>query len=210
MGIDTVRMAVRATDSINSGRVRAEQLWVNHDTNGTLQCTLLDRRSSVPLSDARVTCVIGDARIVQLDADARGEFRAEFPQGVYELVISARGELSLIIRGIGVLAGHHQRLTRALVPGDAVPDDQATAAIGGYLIDRLALPVVDAAVTATMAGGSVYTARSDKAGAYVIHAVAPGTYDVVVRAGTRVVSHESVTVAAERTFKRHDLKLVAL
>jgi hypothetical protein len=26
---------------------------------GTLFCTLVDRRSSVPLSDARVTCVIG-------------------------------------------------------------------------------------------------------------------------------------------------------
>src|SRR5665213_4160227 len=76
-----------------------ESLMPTVEPPGTLFCTLVDRRSSVPLSDARVTCVIGGG-IVQVDVDTRGEFRADFPQGVFDLVISARGELSLTLRGV--------------------------------------------------------------------------------------------------------------
>ena len=177
---------------------------------GILRCSLVDRRSGAPLSDARVTCVIADAGIVQVDADARGEFSAEFPQGVYEMLISARGELALIIRGVGVLAGHTQHVTRALIPGESVTDDHATSAIGGYIIDRLGHPVAHAAITAGVAGGRVYTAKSDRTGAYVVHAVEPGTYDVVVRSTSRVLSNEPVVVEAERRFKRHDLRILAL
>jgi len=72
---------------------------------GTLFCTLVDRRSSVRFGRARH---VRDRRgIVQVDVDSKGEFRADFPQGVFDLVISARGELSLTLRGIGVLAGQH-------------------------------------------------------------------------------------------------------
>src|ERR1700678_4789386 len=100
---------------------------------GTLFCMLVDRRSSVALADARVTCVIGGG-IVQVDVDSRGEFRADFPQGVFDLVISARGELSLTLRGIGILAGHTQRILRAFIPGEDDGADGAPAsAIGGQL-----------------------------------------------------------------------------
>jgi hypothetical protein len=188
---------------------------------GTLLCTLVDRRSSVPFSDARVTAVVG-AGIVQVDVDSRGEFRADFPQGVYELIISARGELSLTLRGVGILAGHTQHITRAFVPGeDDGNDGQPASAIGGYLTDRLGHPVVDAAITATLLpqranvalgapSGHTYTARSDKFGAFLIHALKPGSYDVVVRSGSRTLSNERVTVPSERVFHRHDLRLIAL
>jgi hypothetical protein len=186
---------------------------------GTLFCTLVDRRSSVPLSDARVTCVIGGG-IVQVDVDSHGEFRADFPQGVFDLVISARGELSLTLRGIGVLAGHTQRILRAFVPGeDDTSDGVPASAIGGYLTDRLGHPVVDAAVTATLLpppgtplyggpGAQTYAAQSDKVGAFVIHAIKPGTYDVVVRTKQLTLSNERVTVGEQRKFQRHDLRLM--
>jgi hypothetical protein len=186
---------------------------------GTLFCTLVDRRSSVPLSDARVTCVIG-AGIVQVDVDTRGEFRADFPQGVFDLVISARGELSLTLRGIGVLAGHTQRIMRAFIPGEEEAHDGVPAsAIGGYITDRLGHPLVDAAVSAILvpppgtplygnSGSQTYAAQSDKVGAFVIHAIKPGTYDVVVRNKQNTLSNERVIVKANRTFHRHDLKLM--
>jgi hypothetical protein len=186
---------------------------------GTLFCTLVDRRSSVPLSDARVTCVIGGG-IVQVDVDSRGEFRADFPQGVFDLVISARGELSLTLRGIGILAGHTQRILRAFVPGeDDTNDGVPASAIGGYLTDRLGHPVVDAAVTATLVpppgtplyggpGAHTYAAQTDKFGAFVIHAIKPGTYDVVVRTKQLTLSNERVTVGEQRKFQRHDLRLM--
>ena len=193
------------------------------EERGTLICTLIDRRSSVPLSDARVTCVVGGG-IVQVNVDQRGEFRADFPQGVYELVISARGELSLTLRGIGILGGHTQRMTRAFIPGDDVGNDgQPASAIGGYLIDRLGAPVIDAAITATLVpergqrdfalgtpSTQTYTARSDRVGAFLVHGIKPGTYDVVVRTPARVLSNERIVVPSQRVFHRHDLRLVTL
>jgi hypothetical protein len=189
-------------------------------TYGTLHCTLVDRRSSVPLSDARVTCVVGGG-IIQVDVDQRGEFTANFPQGVFELVISARGELSLTLRGVGILGGHVQHMMRAFVPGeDDGYDGVPASAIGGYLTDRLGHPVVDAAVTAALvapAGQPVYgvphasqtyTAKSDKFGAFIIHAMKPGSYDVVVRTAQRTLSVERVLIPDHRTFVRHDLKLM--
>jgi hypothetical protein len=180
---------------------------------------LVDRRSSVPLSDARVTCVIGGG-IVQVDVDSRGEFRADFPEGVFDLVISARGELSLTLRGIGVLAGHTQRIMRAFIPGeDDGGDGVPASALGGYITDRLGHPLVDAAVTATLVpppgtplyggpGVQTYAAQTDKVGAFVIHAIKPGAYDVVVRTKQNTLSNERVTVPNHRVFQRHDLKLM--
>jgi hypothetical protein len=191
----------------------------SHGTNGTLYCTLVDRRSSVPLSDARVTCVVGGG-IVQVDVDTHGEFRADFPQGVFDLVISARGELSLTLRGIGVLAGHTQHIMRAFIPGeDEVNDGVPASAIGGYLTDRLGHPLVEAAVTATLVpppgtplygapSGQTYASQTDRVGAFVIHAIKPGTYDVVVRTKQNTLSNERVTIPDHRTFHRHDLRLM--
>jgi hypothetical protein len=187
--------------------------------NGTLICTLVDRRSSVPLSDSRVTCVIGGG-IVQVDVNQQGEFRAEFPEGVFDLVISSRGELSLTLRGVGILSGHTQRMLRAFVPGEDDSDDGVPAsAIGGYLTDRLGHPVVDAAVSATevpppgtplyqMSAKRTYAAQSDKEGAFVLHNIKPGAYDVVVRTAQRTLSNERVILPAQRMFLRHDLRLI--
>jgi hypothetical protein len=187
---------------------------------GTLHCTLVDRRSSVPLSDARVTCVYGGG-IIQVDVDQRGEFRADFPEGTFELVISARGEIGLTLRGIGILAGHTQHMLRAFIPGeDDGYDGVPASAIGGYLTDRLGHGVVEAAVTASLvpdkstpiygAAGAAhtYTGKSDKFGAFIIHAIKPGTYDVVVRTAQRTVSNERVVVLDHRVFVRHDLRLM--
>ena len=189
------------------------------DTHGTLFCTLVDRRSSVPMSDARITCVVGGG-IVQVDTDQRGEFKALFPEGVYELIISARGELSLTMRGIGILGGHTQRMTRAFVPGEELEDDgEPASAIGGYLTDRLGHVVADAAVTAVSVpppghniyGGEApkrYTTASDSFGAFIIHGIKPGTYDVVVRNATMTLSNERVVIPGARHFARHDLRLM--
>jgi hypothetical protein len=191
------------------------------DPVGTLICTLVDRRSSVPLTDARVTC-ISSAGIIQVDVDSHGEFQATFPQGVYELIISARGELSLTLRGIGILAGHTQYLLRAFVPGeDDGYDGVPSSALGGFLTDRLGQPVVDAAITAALVterpsyqigapSAQTYTTKSDKFGAYVIHAIKPGTYDVSVRTTKRLLSNERVAIPVERHFQRHDLRFIAL
>lgn len=182
-------------------------------------CTLVDRRSSVPLSDSRVTCVINGG-IVQVDVDQRGEFKADFPEGVFDLVISSRGELSLTLRGVGVLAGHTQHMLRAFVPGEEEAHDGVPAsAVGGYLTDRLGHPVVDTAVSATLvppkgtplygtAGKQTYATQSDKFGAFVIHAIKPGEYDIVVRNAQRTLSNERIVIPEHRIFKRHDLRLM--
>jgi hypothetical protein len=178
-------------------------------TEGTLFCTLVDRRSSVPLSDARITFVVGGG-IVQVDTDSRGEFKAIFPEGVYELIVSSRGELSLTLRGVGVLAGHTQHITRALIPGEETGEGQPSSAMGGYLIDRLGKPLPDAAITAMSAEGAkqTYTAQSDKFGAFVIHGMQPGSYDVSIRNTQRTLVSERITIAAERQFYRYDQRLI--
>jgi hypothetical protein len=178
------------------------------ENRGILFCQLVDRRSSVPLSDARVTCVIGGG-IVQVDTDQHGEFRANFPEGVYELIISARGELSLTLRGIGILAGHTQRIMRALTPGEETAEGQPSSAMGGYLVDRLNHPLVDAAITAVAADGKqTFTAKSDKFGAFIIHGMQPGTYEVSVRNTQRTLITEKISIATERQFFRWDQRLL--
>jgi hypothetical protein len=189
-------------------------------THGTLICNLVDRRSSVPFNDARVTCVFSGG-IIQVDVDQRGEFRADFPQGVFELVISARGEIGLTMRGVGILAGHTQQITRAFIPGDDDGFDGVPAsAIGGYLTDRLGQPVVDAAVTAVLVPpkgtplhdipgmARTYATQSDSFGAYIFHAMKPGAYDVIVRTAQRTLSNDRVIIPDHREFIRHDLRLM--
>jgi len=178
------------------------------ESTGILYCTLVDRRSSIPLSDARITFVIGGG-IVQVDTDSRGEFKATFPEGVYELIVSAGGELSLTLRGIGVLAGYTQHIMRALTPGEESEEGQPSSAMGGYLVDRLGKPLPDAAITAVAADRQqTYTGLSDKFGAFVIHGMQPGTYDVSIRNTQRTLSAEKITIAGERQFYRYDQRLL--
>lgn len=181
-------------------------------TFGTVQCTLLDRRSSVSVRGAQVTCIWRDERVSVLDADERGTFVAQLPQGVYDLVISARGYLSLFVRGIGVLGGYHQTIVRGLVPGEGrVPEGEPSTAIAGYVCDRVGRTVPDVAIHIN--GGqntAAYTTSTDRSGAYVLHGVVPGMYDLVVRNGERTLAREPVAIAHVKELVRRDLRLVQL
>ena len=181
-------------------------------TFGTLRCTLLDRRSSVPLGGARVTCVWREGRVSVMDADERGSFTAELPQGVYDLVVSARGYLSHFFRGIGILGGYHQDLTRGVDPGEgAAPGGEPATAIAGFIKDRVGRPVQNLIVQLRAEdGNTAYTTRTDKSGAYIINGVLPAMYDLHVRAGDRGVMMEHVPIAHVNELTRVDLKVLQL
>ncbi len=185
------------------------ELYEVEESFGALQCTLLDRRSSVPVRGARVTCVWRDDRVSSLDADERGSFVAELPEGVYDLVISARGYLSLLVRGIGVLAGYRQAIVRGLIPGEGqAPDGDPSTAIAGYVRDRVGHAVPNVAIHVNgEQNQTAYTTRTDRFGAYVLHGVAPGSYDLVVRAAERTVAREFVPIAGTKDLVRRDLRL---
>ena len=183
------------------------------DTFGTLQCTLLDRRSSAPLDGARVSCIWRDQRVQVFDADRQGGFVAQLPQGVYDLVISARGYLSLFVRGVGVLGGYQQALVRGLVPGEGQQlEGEPSTAIAGYVRDRIGRAVPDVAihVNTEQNRGTAYTTRTDRFGAYILHGVVPGMYDLVVRAGERTVAHEHVAIAHVKSLVRRDVRIIQL
>jgi hypothetical protein len=182
------------------------------EQTGSFCCTLLDRRSSVPLHGARITCVGRDNRITRFDADRAGRFTTTLPQGVYDLVISARGYLSLLVRGVGVLAGHHQLVTRALVPGEG--DDSETApstAVGGYVTDRFGRPVGNVTIHLTAERGDIaYTTRTGRDGAYLLNGVIPQMYDLTVCALDRRLCKEHVPVPDAKDFIRSDLRLMQM
>jgi hypothetical protein len=197
--------------SVRDRRLLADQFRVDQ-TFGTVQCTLLDRRSSVPVRGARVTCLWRDQRVSVMRADERGAFVAELPEGVYDLVISARGYLSLFVRGIGVLAGYRQALVRGLVPGEGqAPDGQPSTAIGGYVRDRIGRTVPNVAILVNAGtGGTSYTTSTDNGGAYVLHGVVPGMYDLFARRHERTLAHEHVAIAHVNELVRRDLRLVQI
>ena len=182
------------------------------DLSGLLCCTLLDRRSSVPLHGARVTCVGRDGRVVGFDADRMGRFTTALPQGVYDLVISARGYLSLLVRGVGVLGGHDQQMTRALVPGQGEDTErEAATALGGFISDRFGRPVANVIVHLTAEhGAAAHTTRTGRDGAYLLHGVLPGTYDLTVCALERRLLRESVAVENVKDFVRLDRRLMQI
>lgn len=196
---------------MNSVRSLADRYEVT-GTFGTLHCTLLDRRSSVPLHGARATCVWRNERVSVHDADGHGTFTAQLPEGVYDLAISARGYLSLFVRGIGVLAGYRQTLVRGLVPGQGQPlDGEPSTAIAGFVRDRVGQPVPNATIYVTTENnGTSYTTNTDHSGAYVLHGVVPGMYDLAVRAGDRTLAHEHVPIAHVKTLVRQDLRIIQL
>ncbi|MDB5068968.1 MAG: hypothetical protein JWM87_79 [Candidatus Eremiobacteraeota bacterium] len=196
---------------MRSRRLLADENEVDQ-TFGTVQCTLLDRRSSVPVRGARVTCIWRDERVSVLRADDRGAFLAQLPQGVYDLVISARGYLSLFVRGIGVLGGYHQTLVRGLVPGEGrAPEGEPSTAIAGYVCDRIGRTVPDVAIHVNgESNAAAYTTSTGRSGAYVLHGVVPGMYDLVARSGDRTLTHEDVAIAHVKNLVRRDLRLVQL
>ena len=177
---------------------------------GILHCHLIDRRTSAPLANAHVTCIAG-SRMAQLETDSRGRFTSDFPEGVYDILISARGELSLMLRGIGVLANHEQHITRALVPGDATQNIAAASAIGGFIIDRLDHPVEHVAITAkNTLGGAVLTTHTDRFGAYVLHCVPPGEYQISIRTAMHALHDERMTITTAKQLHRRDFKFAVV
>lgn len=182
------------------------------DFTGSLCCTLLDRRSSVPLVGARITCVGRDNRIIRFDADRFGRFTGTLPQGTYDLVISARGYLSLLVRGVGVLAGHHQTVTRALVPGEGSDAEGAAAtALGGYIRDRFGRPVSNVTIHLAAADGdTAHTTRTERDGAYLLHGIVPDVYDLTICAMERRLVREYVPIANPKEFIRIDLRLMQI
>jgi hypothetical protein len=203
---------------VNSGSLLADRVNMEARTaatggqGGSLRCTLLDRRSSVPLAGARITCVGRDGRVSLMDSDERGNFQAAMPQGVYDLVISARGYLSLLVRGVGVLGGYHQQLTRALVPGEGqTAEGEPATALGGFVTDRLGRPVGNVTIHANSESGTAsYTTRTDKTGAYVLHGVVPDMYDLTVRAMERTLLREYLPISHVKNFVRMDLRLIQM
>jgi hypothetical protein len=179
---------------------------------GTLRCTLLDRRSSVPLAEARIMCAGRDGRVFRFDSDQRGAFAAELPEGVYDLVISARGYLSLMVRGIGILARHHQTITRGLIPGEGKGfEDEPATAIAGYVVDRIGQAVGNLAIHVNEERGRhTYTTRTDRFGVYILHGVIPGMYDLSVRAGVRTVDQRPLPIAHVKELVRLDLRILQL
>jgi hypothetical protein len=192
-------------------RLLADEYGVE-ETFGTLHCTLLDRRSSARLGGARVTCVWRDERVSALSADEQGAFVTQLPEGVYDLVISARGYLSLFVRGIGVLGGYRQAIVRGLVPGEGLPlDGEPSTAIAGYVCDRIGRTVPDVAIHVNGEHETAaYTTSTDRDGAYVLHGVRPGMYDLVARRGDRTLAHEHVAIVHAKDLVRRDLRLVQL
>lgn len=176
---------------------------------GTLLCTLVDRRSSVPLGDAVITCISGKQSISMHEADPHGFFRATLPEGVYDMLISARGELSLVLRGIGVLGGYEQQLTRALTPGETtMQDDDAASAVGGFITDRLGAPLANVMVRVSDAAGTqVYTTRTDRSGAFLVHSVITGAYTLALRNGDRTLLSQTADLRRAKTFIRMDAQL---
>jgi hypothetical protein len=182
------------------------------EQTGSLCCTLLDRRSSVALSGARITCVGRDNRITRHDADRLGRFTTKLPQGVYDLVISARGYLSLLVRGVGVLGGHDQVVTRALVPGEGnSAESEPATAIGGYITDRFGHAVANLTIRVNAEKGDIaYTTRTNAAGAYLLHGIIPETYDFTVCVMERRIARQIVPIAHVKDFIRLDLRLMQI
>jgi hypothetical protein len=182
------------------------------DFTGSLRCTLLDRRSSVPLQGARITCIGRDNRITRFDADRFGRFDTTLPQGTYDLVVSAGGYLSLLVRGVGVLAGHHHSITRALVPGEGSGADVAAAtALGGYICDRFGRPVGNVTIHLAAGGGDkTHTTRTERDGAYLLHGIVPDVYDLTICALERRLVREYVPIANPKEFIRIDLRLMQM
>jgi hypothetical protein len=194
---------------LDSQRLLADENEVD-ESFGTLHCTLLDRRSSVPVAGARVTCVWRDERVSVLNADGRGTFVAHLPEGVYDLVVSARGYLSLFVRGVGVLGGYHQPVVRGLIPGEGqTPEGEPSTAVAGYVRDRVGRGVPDASVHVNEERNAAsYTTRTDAHGAYVLHGVLPGMYDLVIRAGDRALVREHLAIAHVKELIRRDLRVI--
>jgi hypothetical protein len=182
---------------------------------GQLSCLFIDRRSSFPLAAAQLMCVWPDKRMSSIATQENGRATLDLPEGAYDLVISAKGYLSMLIRGVGVLAGAKTELMRGLIPGEGRGQDEPpSTALGGYVRDRLGHPLKNLLVQAVVQtksitdSGKTYAAHTDSHGAFLIHGIANGQYELVLRAAERLLARERVTVADIKHFVRRDITLI--
>jgi len=182
---------------------------------GQLTCLFIDRRSSFPLAAAQLMCVWPDKRMSSISTNDDGRAALELPEGAYDLVISAKGYLSMLIRGVGVLAGHKTEVMRGLIVGEGRGENEVpSTAVGGYVRDRLGHPLPNLLVQAVAQTKSIvdsaktYAARTDNHGAYVIHGIGDGQYEIVLRAAERLLQREPLNVADVKHFVRHDISLI--
>jgi len=182
---------------------------------GQLSCLFIDRRSSFPLAGAQLMCVYPDQRMSSIIAKDDGRATLDLPEGAYDLVVSAKGYLSMLIRGVGVLAGAKTELMRGLVPGEGHGQDEPrSTAVGGYVRDTRGHPLPNLLVQAVFQtksvtdSGKTYAAHTDNHGAFLIHGIGNGQYEIVLRAAERLLARERLTVADVKHFVRHDITLI--
>jgi hypothetical protein len=182
---------------------------------GQLSCLFIDRRSSFPLAAAQLMCVWANQRMSSISTSDKGRATLELPEGAYDVVISAKGYLSMLIRGVGVLAGHKTEIMRGLVPGAGRGEDESpSTAVGGYVRDRLGHPLPNVLVQAIFQTRSsidstkTYAAPTEKDGAYVLHGVGNGSYELVLRSAERTMTKEQISVPDVKHFVRKDIVLL--
>jgi len=174
-----------------------------------LDLMLLDRRSSIPLATAVVNLLSHD-RLTTAQADVHGKISLDLPEGSYDLMVAAKGYMSALFRGLGVVDGRRVEVIRGLDPGGGRSIEELPAgSIGGLIIDRLDQPVTNIIVQAASAQNN-YTTRSDKTGCYVLNNVIPGEYEIVWRAGDRALNTEKLKLGGPRLLLRHDVRLIYL
>jgi hypothetical protein len=182
---------------------------------GHLSCLFIDRRSSFPLGGAQLMCVWPDKRMSSISASDKGRATLELPEGAYDVVVSAKGYLAILIRGVGVLAGHKTEVMRGLTPGEGHGENEVpSTAVGGYVRDRLGHPLPNVLVQAVLQTRSpidstkTYAAPTEKDGAFVLHGVGNGTYELVIRAAERTMAREPLSVPDVKHFVRKDITLL--
>jgi hypothetical protein len=181
---------------------------------GQLSCLFIDRHSSFPLVRAQLMCLWRDQRMSSISTDEKGCAVLELPEGAYDLVVSAKGYLSMLIRGVGVLGGARTEMMRGLVVGEGRSEDEApSTALGGYIRDRLGHPLGNILVqvvsksASLIETGKTYVARTDSRGAYVIHGIGCGEYEIALRAAQRLLAREPLRIADISSFVRRDVVL---
>jgi len=177
---------------------------------GTLAGKLIDKRSSLPLVGARLSIVGHDGRATFAATNGAGEFKIALPEGTYDLAISARGYLSMLVRGIGVLGEHRSEMVRGLVPGEgADAHSEPTTSIGGYARDRLGDPIANLIVE-LRSGAHKQTTRTERNGAYIFHGVPLGEFDMYFRSGEQALAKTPVAIPSARAFVRIDQRIEML
>ena len=136
-----------------------------------------------------------------VNTDESGEIWLSLPEGIYDVVLHARGYLTVALRGIAILAGGTSLMIRALVAGDGMPSvAPAAGAIAGRVLDENGEGEPNAMLQATSAV-STHITQTDPLGNYFFHALPPQEYTLTLR------THKGLT-AKQRTVESRYFTLV--